>query len=80
VTTELDIERTKTLAAATIQSSLTRAADGDPFEIAWLSSKSAQKWLDILNIPQSSMLARTGWMNWAHHQLSEAKTKSDFTP
>jgi hypothetical protein len=62
---EEKMERTKTLAAATVMQSLQKAEEGDVFEIAWLASKQAEKWLDFLNIPQSSMLARTGWMKWA---------------
>lgn len=33
--------------------------------IAWLASKDAALFLDPINIPQSSMLMRTGWREWA---------------
>ena len=69
---ELTMERTKEMAVAVVSQSLMRAEEGDAFEIAWLSSKQAQKWLDYLNIPQSSMLARTGWMMWAAQVSQES--------
>jgi len=58
-------ERTKALAAAVLFDSIRAGRRGDPQEIAWLASTSAQKWLDLLNIPQSTMLKKIGWMDWA---------------
>ena len=65
-----DAAPTRKLAAAVITQSLALAEEGNRYEIAWLASKSAEKWLDLLGIPQSSMLARTEWMTWARTACS----------
>lgn len=59
------VEKAKKLAVAVITQSVARAKEGDAFEVAWLGSKRAEKWLDVIDIPQSSMLAKIGWMDWA---------------
>jgi len=64
------VEKTKKLAVAVITQSIDRARGGDAFEVAWLASKSAQKWLDMVDIPQSSLLAKIGWMDWAPRHTS----------
>jgi hypothetical protein len=62
----VDIQtRVKNMATTVVSQSLQKAEEGDIYEIAWLASKSAEKWLDCLNIEQSSMLAKTDWMKWA---------------
>ena len=67
------VEKAKKLAVAVVTQSVDRARGGDAFEVAWLSSKSAQKWLDVVDIPQSSLLAKIGWMDWAPLHTSHPK-------
>lgn len=33
--------------------------------LAWLASTRASLFLDLLEIPQSTLLTRSGWMEWA---------------
>lgn len=68
-----DPEAARRLAAAAIICAIKDAKGrngGDRVEaIAWLASKDATKYLDVLDMPQSSLLTRCGWMDWAEEVM-----------
>jgi len=61
------------LAAAVILCALKDAKGrkgGDRVEaIAWLASKKAAVYLDLVDIPQSTLLNRYGWKEWAIEEI-----------
>ena len=68
-----DQESARRLCAAMIQCAIKDAGGrkgGDRvFAIAWLASTDATKYLDLLDIPQSTLLTRCGWMEWAEEVI-----------
>ena len=63
----------KRLSVAMLTSAMSDASRGDRHAVAWLSSRQAEKWFDMVDIPQSSFLARSGWMEWAREALLEGE-------
>ena len=51
----------KQLAVGVIERAQLDMRSGDIDALEWLASKSSSKWFDMINIPQSSFLARTDW-------------------
>jgi len=68
-----DPEAARRLAAAAIMCAVKDARGrkgGDRVEaIAWLASKDATRYLDVLDMPQSTLLSRCGWMEWAYETI-----------
>lgn len=68
------------LAAAVLQRAVQDARGVEcsaPAEaLAWLSSKHATIWMDLLDIPQSDFLLRAGWVELAEQAL---QTPADLT-
>lgn len=70
-------EPERRLAAGVLDSAI-RDARGDrqtdrPHAVAWLASRRAERWLDILDIPQSSLLTHLPWRTWAQEVLPDAQ-------
>lgn len=53
------------LCAAVVQRAVVDAQSGDAKAIAWLASGQAALWLDTLEMSQSSLLLKSGWLDWA---------------
>ncbi len=73
-----DPDSARRLCAAVVQCAL-RDAEGrkdiDRVEaIAWLASKDCTLYLDLLEMPQSTLLTRSGWMDWAAEVLLDSTT------
>lgn len=69
----VDPQATRRLAAATVLCALKDAKGrrgGDRVEaIAWLASKKATLYLDLVEIQQSSLLTKCGWLEWASAEI-----------
>lgn len=64
------------LCAALVHRAVEDARGGDVTAIVWLGSKSATEWLELLDMPQSSLLLKSGWIDWAEVALEG--TLTDF--
>lgn len=72
----VDPQATRRLAAATVLCALKDAKGrrgGDRVEaIAWLASTKATLYLDLVEIQQSSLLTKCGWLEWAAEIIHES--------
>lgn len=61
------------LAAAVLQRAFKDAEGSEQPErteaIAWLASTQATIYMDFLDMPQSTLLTRSGWMGWAEEVM-----------
>ena len=61
------------LAAAVLQRAFKDAKGSEGPErveaLAWLASTDATVYMDFLDMPQSTLLTRSGWMDWAAQEL-----------
>lgn len=55
------------LAAAVILRALTDARAGDKEALQWLGSRGAERYFDLLGVPQSNFLLKVGWVGLAKH-------------
>jgi hypothetical protein len=51
---------------------LTDASRGDVDAVCWLASRAATPYFDALDFPQSTVLMRSGWREWAAKALPSA--------
>lgn len=61
------------LCAAVVHRAVEDARAGVVEAIAWLASNQASAWLDVLDMPQSSLLLKSGWLDWAAVALEDPK-------
>lgn len=64
------------LCAAVVHRAFEDAKRGDVQAIVWLASTQAEQWLDILDMSQSSLLLKSGWIDWAEVALEERLTRN----
>ena len=62
------------LAAAVLQRAFKDAKGSEGPErveaLAWLASTDATIYMDFLDMPQSTLLTRSGWMDWARETIN----------
>ncbi len=58
------------LASAALVQAMQDSAWGSRQATAWLASTQAEVWFDYLDLPQSRVLARCGWLKWAEPHLT----------
>lgn len=66
---ESDIQALRRLCAAVIARAVSDASRGSPRAAAWLASKKATVWFDLLDIDQDVFLSRSQWRVWARKAL-----------
>lgn len=64
------------LCAAVVHRAVEDARNGSVEAICWLASRQAEQWLDLLDMSQSKLLLRSGWIDWAAVAL-DAKLSVD---
>jgi hypothetical protein len=61
----MNVAPERRLCAAVVHKAVQDARGGHVEAIVWLASTEATKWLDLLDMPQSSLLIKSGWLDWA---------------
>lgn len=59
------------LCAAVVHRAVADAQRGDAKAIAWLASGQAALWFDTLDMSQSALLLKSGWIDWASVALED---------
>ena len=65
------------LVSAVLLRAVEDARANDASAVAWLASRDAEKWFDFLDLPQSTVLKRSGWMDWASHVTANQTLPAD---
>lgn len=69
---QLSYQAVQRVAADTLILAFDDARNGDYHALAWLASRQAEPFFDLVNMPQSSFLARSGWVALARKAISTA--------
>lgn len=72
------VAQSRRLCAAVLQRAVVDAKNGNVEAICWLASSKAEMWFDLLDFSQSSLLMKSGWIDWAQVALESKLTDNQY--